>query len=341
MFDTKVRIFYPAGNGELELRTSYDWTASVAPDSTLPQQGLSEFILHSPREQFEFKPVLKNGDTYWAYGSNYIAIAGQSVIEIFPQFTGRSAGILGPKTPVPNDPNGRAVRVWVPPGFHDNTLKKYKVLYIHDGHNIFEAIGSFAGVEWNVDETAELLTNVGAIEDIVVVGIYGSGHVDRLVEYNPFRGGEEYASFIVETLMPWIQDSLDRRLLTGPQNTAVMGSSMGGLISLWMAYKYPKIFGMAAAMSGSFRPQESGILQWVRQQPKPNVKLYIDWGSRESLLFQSYRQMIRELIAQGFSTGTDLMHFTFPSGDHDELSWGNRVHLPLQFFFGKERLWVS
>ena len=148
--------------------------------------------------------------------------------------------------------NQRDIFVYLPPSYASSD-RHFPVLYMHDGQNLFDAETSFAG-EWQVDESMELLSEEGI--EAIVVGIPNAGN-DRLDEYSPFAmsnlgggKGDSYLEFIVQTLKPLID--VDFRTLPDRENTSILGSSMGGLISLYAFFRYPNIFGAAGAMSPAF-----------------------------------------------------------------------------------------
>jgi len=183
--------------------------------------------------------------------------------------------------------NPRTIWIYLPPDY-DSTNKKYPVLYMHDGQNLFDEAESFAG-EWNVDETLEAMyreCNFG----IIVVGIENARE-HRMDEYTPFlnkeykRGGEadSYLKFLVEELKPYI-DSTYRTL---KDNTALLGSSLGGLVSIYAGFKYPEIFKRVGSMSGAFwfNPEIVDFIKRANQSPE---KIYLDYGERESEDPQKY-----------------------------------------------------
>jgi len=136
--------------------------------------------------------------------------------------------------PPPASPSGgeHRFRVFLPPGYHENTLKRYPVLYMHDGHNLFFKEEAFAGNTWRTDEVLNMLDKMNAIEEAIVVGIFPS---DRMTDYI-MPGYENYGRFLVETLKPLIEGKY--RTLNGPVNTAAMGSSLGGVVSFYLGWQW-------------------------------------------------------------------------------------------------------
>jgi len=203
---------------------------------------------------------------------------------------------------------------------------------MQDGQNLFDPATSFAGVDWKVDETATRLIRAREIRELIVVGIYNTP--DRLQEYSPSTTGLNYAKFITDELKPFI----DKTYHTKPdrENTAAMGSSMGGLISFLLGWWRPDIFYQAACLSSSFLWNKNAVLKGVAAYngPKKDIRIYVDVGSEETMLFSCYEQMIALLISKGYVEGDNLIHHVIDGAQHNEFSWGSRLAIPLQFLFG-------
>src|SRR5437879_3783813 len=147
--------------------------------------------------------------------------------------------------------NTRFLRVWLPPGYDnpENASRRYPVLYLNDGQNLFEAAISFTGVEWQVDETGDRLIRDGVVPPMIFVGIDNAGK-DRLREYMPHRSlqpirlrvqGCRYPDFLIKEVMPFVARSY--RIATGPENTGLGGSSLGALIALYTVGVRPNVIG--------------------------------------------------------------------------------------------------
>lgn len=238
--------------------------------------------------------------------------------------------IISPQLKQPRD-----VVVWLPPSYQLNPQARYPVLYAHDGQNLFDPTTAFAGRDWRLDETASTLIDEGKIEELIIVAIYNTP--DRTSEYSGSRAGKKYASFVAHELKPFIDNTYRTR--QDANNTGVMGSSMGGLISFLMAWWYPEIFGKAACLSSSFFWSKDKVLKMVRDYrgPKKPIRIYLDVGSEESLLTEGYRQMVKLLEKQGYRKGVDLQYFFDRGGDHNERDWGNRAWRALTFLFKNPR----
>lgn len=231
--------------------------------------------------------------------------------------------------------NERTLRIYLPPSYGGDTKRRYPVLYMHDGQNLFDAKTASYGTEWNIDEVADRLAHQGDMEEVIVVGIDNT--TDRIAEYTPCcdpkHGGGKlnaYTDFVAKTVKPWVDKQY--RTKPGRQHTAVMGSSLGGLASIGIAQRYPRIFSMAGGVSSSFwwNSQEE-----VKHPPKKMpVRFYIDVGTvydgQEDS--EAFRQA---LMKNGYREGRDLLFLVDEGGRHNEQSWAGRVHVALAWFFGK------
>jgi enterochelin esterase-like enzyme len=243
--------------------------------------------------------------------------------------------IYHPRVSSPQLKNPRDIIVWLPPSYNFNLQARYPVLYAHDGQNLFDPTTAFAGHDWRLDESASQLILAGKIEELMIVGIYNTP--DRTSEYSGSLTGEKYASFVAHELKPFIDNAYRTR--TDASATAVMGSSMGGLISFYMAWWYPEIFGKAACLSSSFFWNKNKTLKMVRdyQGSKKPIRIYLDVGSKETLLVEGYREIVKLLQKQGYRKGVDLQYFYDLGADHNEYDWGNRAWRALTFLFKKRR----
>lgn len=228
--------------------------------------------------------------------------------------------------------NERDIIVWLPPSYH-NSNKNYPVLYIHDGQNLFSPHTSYIGHDWRIDEVLTDLIKKGEVEEIIVVGIYNNN--DRLEEYNFCSSkGKKYAQFIIRELKPFIDQNYKTK--SDKSNTAIMGSSMGGLISFQLAWHYPKIFGKAACLSNSFWADDGKVFESVLNDERDhsNQKIYIDCGCEEKKLIRDNKKMCLMLRKKGFVNKKNLFCYFVKGGKHSEIDWSNRVHVPLKFLFG-------
>lgn len=253
-----------------------------------------------------------------------------------------SVSILRPDFKMPQ--LGRTRRIWLylPPDY-TTTKKSYPVLYMHDGQNVFDAATGFAG-EWGVDETLDSLHAHGD-RGVIVVAI-DNGEKYRLNEYSPWVNarygggqGDAYVDFLVKSLKPYI----DRHYRTRPDrsNTGVAGSSMGGLISLYAALKYPAVFGRVGVFSPAlwFAPDLFAFARKARLLT-PHPRLYFVSGARESqvneeagVYMRLQRAMVDTLAASGLQVGPELASLVQPDGVHAEWFWRREFPAAYKWLF--------
>jgi len=242
------------------------------------------------------------------------------------------------------------VIIYLPPGYK-TSKKRYPVLYAHDGQNLFDTDTAFGGREWKLDENIDDLTRKKLIPEMIVVGIYNNAK--RIDEYTPSYikpgvnkylkhggGGElkKYARFMVEELKPFIDKTY--RTKRGRKDTGVMGSSLGGIASLYILSYYPKVFSKAACISPSFWWDKHVAVKDVPKMRLPrDVKIYIDggWkeGADESSMISWMRLVYKKLRNKGLRDFKNLLYYEDPVGSHSESSWARRGKWPLLFMFGK------
>jgi predicted alpha/beta superfamily hydrolase len=220
---------------------------------------------------------------------------------------------------------------------------------MHDGQNIFDRATGFGGQEWEVDETAQRLIAEKKIEPLIIVAIYNTSA--RMSEYTPVgsnpppqRNGDDYTRFLVDELKPFMDSTYRTR--PSRENTAVAGSSLGGLISLGMAFSRPDVFGKAGVVSPSLFWNEGQLLkEAARIGPTGSlreVKFWVDIGMREgspargdsiSSAVRNTRQLVDEFRKFGLVQGADYFYLEVPDGQHNERSWAKRVDQMLTFLF--------
>lgn len=245
--------------------------------------------------------------------------------------------------------NDRDLVIYLPPGYEANTKKHYSVFYMHDGQNLFDGATSFIpGQEWRVDETAQSLIQAGKIEPLIIVGIYNAGN-ERVNEYTPVQdlkykaGGKAdlYGRFIVEELKPFIDKSY--RTKKGASHTGIGGSSLGGLISLYLGLRYPNVFSRIAVVSPSVWWADGQIVRYVAEQPKRRLRIWLDIGTKEGRDAQeaqrtvdSTRILKEALIKKGWKQGTNLKYMEADAAEHNERAWAARVEHILEFLFPRK-----
>lgn len=244
-------------------------------------------------------------------------------------------------------PANRDIIVYLPPGYDANKSKRYPVLYLHDGQNLFDGATSFiAGKEWRVDETAQALIAARTIKPLIIVGVYNTGK-DRIDEYTPTidaevkQGGRAdlYGRMLVEELKPFIDKQY--RTLRGRADTGLGGSSLGGLVSLYLGLKYPQVFGKLAIVSPSVWWDKRMILGSVQALTKrPHTRIWLDIGTKEGRdtaeATSGTRALRDALIAKGWKANADLKYFEAEGAEHNETAWAERVAPILKFLYGKK-----
>ena len=214
-------------------------------------------------------------------------------------------------------------RIWVYlPQDYNTSVKNYKVLYMHDGQNVFDSYTSYIG-EWEVDETLTEMENNG-LETAIVVAI-DNGTVHRIDEYSPFINasygggeGDEYLDFIINTLKPKVDSTF--RTLSGPENTGIMGSSMGGLISHYAHFRNPEIFGRVGIFSPSFWFSDDFFSYTIAQGLTGSPRLFLLAGALETQIANCTNEMFDTLISIGF-TEDELKKMIIGDGEHSEWFW--------------------
>jgi enterochelin esterase-like enzyme len=265
--------------------------------------------------------------------------------------------------------DARHVDVWLPEDFDGS--KHYGVLYMHDGQMLFDASQTWNAQAWNIDVAISSLSREGRIPETLVVGIWNNGE-QRHSEYFPqkflptlspkfrdefvtgyLRGkpqSDDYLRFLVEELKPHI----DQHFPTRPEreHTFVMGSSMGGLISVYAMSEYPHIFGGAAGLSiawiGMGKPNfELPLAAFNYLQgslaPRQGHRLYMDHGTTEmDAMYAPYQTFVDEIVRdRGYDQGNNSGNWqsrVFEGTGHNERAWAERLHIPLEFLLGPGKL---
>jgi len=264
----------------------------------------------------------------------------------------------------------RRVVVWLPSSYSAHG-PKHAVLYMHDGQNLFDKATAGYGMEWQIDETLDRLIREKKVRPTIVVGIWNTPK--RLQEYVPSKafeylspayrdkvralyGGDPlsdgYLKFIVHELKPMIDRRF--RVKTDRADTAIIGSSMGSLISLYAIDEYPKVFGGAGMMSthwplfmtpdgksvsdAEYEVVSSAFEHYLAPAlPNPRThKLYFDHGSETlDAIYARYQDRVDGVVARrGYGKGVNWLSLSFPGQKHNEISWASRVEVPLRFLLG-------
>ena len=265
----------------------------------------------------------------------------------------------------------RNVDIWLPEGYVAS--KKYSVLYMHDGQMLYDAAQSWNKQAWNMDDAATKLFQSGEATEFIIVGIWNGGstrHFDYFPQ-KPFEAlsdtekdtvtaqlemvsisnsgvfkpnSDDYLKFLVNELKPYIDKTYS--VHTDRKHTFVMGSSMGGLISMYAICEYPKVFGGAACLSshwvGTFttknNPVPNAFLTYLRENlPNPKQhKIYFDCGDQtlDSLYPEIQKQVDEVMKKRGYESQNWLTKY-FPGENHTEDAWSKRVHIPIKFLLGE------
>ncbi|MEZ4466264.1 MAG: alpha/beta hydrolase-fold protein [bacterium] len=246
----------------------------------------------------------------------------------------------------------RGLTIYLPADYDADPARRYPVLYAHDGQNLFDARDAAFGVAWELDDAVDALVAAGTIEPIIVVGVHNTA--DRIAEYTPSRdagrqaGGQAaaYGRFLVDELKP----ALDRRLRTrcGRADTALIGSSLGGLVSFWLLGEYPEVFGRVAAVSPSLWWNDREALGRVARTAAavhPDTRLWIDAGSEEGgdpdrdgrrSVVEDSRALVEGLVAAGLRFPNQIGYLEDPGAAHDETAWQGRAPFILAWLFGDD-----
>ncbi|HXU30604.1 MAG TPA: alpha/beta hydrolase-fold protein [Thermoanaerobaculia bacterium] len=239
----------------------------------------------------------------------------------------------------------RDVQVYLPPGYDREPRRRYPVLYLHDGQNVFD--GAERGMEWQADETAEALISAGRVAPVILVAVHNTEA--RTDEYTPRQverklpdgtvekeGGKAplYARFLIEELKPFIDRTYRTR--RAGVDTAVGGASFGGLVSLWLALEHPKTFGAALAVSPAAVWDDNALVRQAEAlRVKPPIRVWVDIGTREGDDYVAAVHRLRDALQKkGWKPGADLQFVEQEGGQHDEISWASRVEGMLLFLYG-------
>lgn len=259
----------------------------------------------------------------------------------------------------------RDIAIWLPVAYGTDPARRFPVLYMHDGQNLFDPHTSYVpGCTWRAHATADRVVREQIAEPVILVGINNTGH-SRMAEYTPTRdwrhgGGQGplYARLLVDELKPLIDTNL--RTLTGPADTGLAGSSLGGLISLAIGLDYPQIFGRLGVLSPSvwwdrreilnrigpedstrprilppFRRHAPGVSRepvFTPERPRPRI--WLDMGMSEGLRHLRDTDLLHQrLVTRGWQDGVDLEYLRVPGGLHNEEAWARRFDRVLCWLF--------
>jgi predicted alpha/beta superfamily hydrolase len=231
----------------------------------------------------------------------------------------------------------RKIAVWLPPGYHRDSLRRYPVLYMHDGQNLFDPEEAIFGIDWGLDEAADSLIREAVISPLIMVGIYNTP--DRMKEYWVGDTGSLYREMLTSRIKPLI-DSL-YRTRPGKKHSAIGGSSAGGLAAFISLWEQGDVFSKALCFSPAFivdgETTKINYVEKVREQGTmdTNRMVYI-WNGGigiDSMLDSGVQSMKTELEAQGFRHGHNLKVIIDALGEHTESHWRKEVPAALKWLF--------
>lgn len=228
----------------------------------------------------------------------------------------------------------RKIWVYLPPNYKASD-KSYPVIYMHDGQNLFDAKTSYAG-EWKVDEALNALNKEKGI-GFIVVGIENTG-IERMNEYSPWvhkryggGSGDRYVNMIVSELKPKIDNEF--RTKKGPENTAIIGSSMGGLISYYAGLKHPDVFGKVGALSTSFWFSKEVKTFTKKYGNLSNTKLFLLVGGKEGGGMDTDMVEMEKIILETGFNSNFLTSKLVPEAKHNEAFWSSEFKEVVTWLF--------
>ncbi len=265
--------------------------------------------------------------------------------------------------------DARNVDVWLPDGYSNK--KRYNVLYMHDGQMLFDSAGTWNHQEWKMDETITRLIRTGKMEDCIVVGIWNNGKyrhseyfpqkyfdgmdeaVSRKIQNDYFNGhvpqSDNYLRFLVEELKPYIDKNFF--VYKDKDHTYMMGSSMGGMISIYAMAEYPETFGAVACLSTAWngtKDQNSTVplaaFQYLnKKMPSPfGHRVYFDYGTVTlDSLYEVHQKFIDIILKEKGYQSSNWRTMKFANEPHTEQAWSRRVNIPLEFLLPKPRMPVA
>jgi predicted alpha/beta superfamily hydrolase len=244
--------------------------------------------------------------------------------------------------------NRRTIWVYLPPGYSTERQRRYPVLYLHDGQNLFDPKLAAFGVAWDADATADRLIEQGRIDPVILVGIANTpARLDEYALYPDAREkaggrGELYARFVLDELKPFIDR--EYRTLPGREHTGVAGSSLGGLVSLTMAWQFHDRFKLCGVVSPSLWWAGGRVLKDLENDPgwMKSMRFWVDMGTREGSrrghvtpTIRRTRELVERFDQAGLLPGRDYYYWEVAGGEHNEAHWAARFDKMLLYFFGK------
>ncbi len=298
--------------------------------------SLFTLTIPSPKEKIEYKITQGSWATSEETPNRILDVSNASkIVDIMIKKWAQSkekshtvtsnVKILSENFKVPQLQTTRKIWIYLPPDYQ-NSHKKYPVIYMQDGQNLFDAFTSFSG-EWNVDETLnQIFSETG--QSAIIIGIDNGGE-SRLSEYSPWNNekyqtkgkGDLYLEFLTKTLKPYIDKTY--RTQKQASKNLVMGSSMGGLISLYAATKYPTMFGKAGIFSPAFWFVSKDLKNYLNknQNNLKNSKFYFVAGKNEDETMAPEIETVNELLLKKLVLNKNIFVKIDEDGTHSEDYW--------------------
>jgi len=235
--------------------------------------------------------------------------------------------------------NKRDLIVYLPPGYDEQPDRRFPVLYLHDGQNLFDPATAFGGSDWHVRQSADAVIYDGTTEPLIIVGVYNTGK-SRIGEYTPTKapklgGGraDNYGKFLIQEVLPFIRNTY--RTQNDFWRTGIGGSSLGGLVSLYLGLRMPDVFGRIAALSPSVWWNQRVINRFAEAAPvEPRPRVWLDIGTSEGPRIVDDVERFRDiLLHKGWQYGKDLHYDRIEGAQHNEAAWAQRVGPFLRFLF--------
>ena len=323
-----VVVHYPTGWGHrISVRGSgagLSWTAGHDATWTTGDRWLLDV---RNTQTIELKPLFD--DTTWAVGANWQLRPGQT-LDVWPYFF-HGGGRLEARTDLDA---AHGVVVYLPPSYDENPAERYPVVYMHDGQNLFDDAKAFGGVAWDVDGALDRGAADATIHEAIVVAVDNTAR--RIYEYTPTDGGyggggaDAYLRELADQLRPRVDQAY--RTLGDRAHTAILGSSLGGLVSAYAGVTRPETFGLIGAMSPSTWWDNTWILPRVTSEPTNPVRVYVDSGDAGTS--QDDVTNTAKLADAYRGRGAALDYVVQHGGQHNEAYWRQRVPGALAFLLG-------
>ncbi len=341
-----------------------NWTGGQGKYKLTLKNNIYSITIPKQKENINFKFTLGSWDTvetdkngndlenriysfYQKKDTVKIDIQAWSKITTQKSTATKNVSVLSEDFYIPQLNRKRNIWLYLPPDYH-TSQKKYPVIYMHDGQNLFDETTSFSG-EWGVDETLDQIFKENGF-GVIVIGIEHGSNM-RLDEYSPWENkkygggeGDAYVDFIVTTLKPFVDKNY--RTKSDKNNTVIFGSSMGGLISFYATLKYPLVFGKSGVFSPSFWFSDQSISIAKTEGNLRNTKIYFLAGSKEgdNVAFSEINQTVKDMNSiisilkkQGFEP-KNIKEKVVLNGKHNEKMWRENFEEAILWLFKKSIL---